>query len=334
MEYTLQGVAVDLRHDGRSRLDFRPLALEIGLMPQAFGSARLSAGAADVLVGVSGELSEPDAAAPDEGRIVISVDLGPGDVAAGLPQYSSGGGGGGGGGGGAAEDKILWLEAALRQLYSRQSVSAALRALCIAPGAQCWELRVHATLLRADGCPLDAIALAVRCALEATRIPKVLAEDGAGGADELARAAGTVAATAAAGGGGGEAAKAAGSAPRDLELDDDLDESLAFDASGLPLCVTLATLGPHLVADCTASERGAAGAALTLATNAQGEVCAVVGGSGFGVHLAPLADALKTAEALCARLHAEAGAELAAAARAAESRGGPTSDAVVGLLAF
>ena len=33
--YTLEGVALDLREDGRSRLDFRHVSLEVSVLPQA-----------------------------------------------------------------------------------------------------------------------------------------------------------------------------------------------------------------------------------------------------------------------------------------------------------
>ena len=64
-QYTLQGVAGDLRDDGRGRLDFRHLTLEVCLFPQAGGSARLQVGGTDVLVAVTPELAEPAAPADE-----------------------------------------------------------------------------------------------------------------------------------------------------------------------------------------------------------------------------------------------------------------------------
>ena len=175
LTYTLEGVAADLRADGRGRLDYRHLTLELALFAHTAGSARLSLGGTDVVVGVTAELAEPDAATPDEGRIVVSV----GASAA------------------MAEDELLALEAALQSLYAHNVAAAALRALCIVPGAQCWQLRAHAQLLVAEGWPLDALALAVNAALHNTRVPKVVVEAEAAGAATAAAAA-----AAAAGGGG------------------------------------------------------------------------------------------------------------------------------------
>jgi exosome complex component RRP42 len=50
--WVVQGVADNIRTDGRCRQDYRPLELEANIIAQADGSARLHLGATDVLVGV------------------------------------------------------------------------------------------------------------------------------------------------------------------------------------------------------------------------------------------------------------------------------------------
>jgi len=162
---------------------------------------------------------------------------------------------------------------------------------------------VHAQLISCDGCPLDALALGVRAALQSTRVPRM---------------------TAVGGGEGGP--PPSGGAPLDLDLDESLDESLPFDASGVPLFLTVSNLGPHLVADCSAAERRAAGSALSLGLNAAGEVCAVRGGGGCGVHLALAADMLQTARLLCAALLEAVADATAAALRDAQMRGHPYAE--------
>ena len=233
-DYMLQGVADDVREDGRARLDYRHLSVELGLFPQTCGSARLRMGGTDVLVGVTPELSQPDAATPDEGRVLVSVDYARGgSAAAGMPNY----------GGGHADDALLWLEAALQPLYAHDGIAETLRSLCIVPGAQCWQLRVHAQLFGCDGCPLDALALAIKAALHDTRVPKVVAVDGGGGG----------------GGGGGQL---------DLDLDESLDESYAghypepcdrqiisghspqLTPSGMCACVRVGTGSPSMRSSC------------------------------------------------------------------------------------
>ncbi|KAL1524768.1 hypothetical protein AB1Y20_019651 [Prymnesium parvum] len=294
--YTLHGVAADLRDDGRARLDFRPLSLEVHLFPQASGSARAVAGAAEVLVGVTAELAAPPADAPDMGQVLLSIDCGPAASAARLPEYAA-----------AADERLLWLEEALRALFSRESIPEALRTLCIARGTQCWVLRVHAQLLRLDGCPLDLISLAAAAALAATRVPRV----SGGGADEL---------------GGGKRQRAAGGGKQDLDLDESLDESVPFDCSTLPLYVTLANIGGYAVADATAHERRAAGSTLSLALSPAGRVCALRGGGGFGLHLQLAGEMMQLASQLCAQLHADAKDAIAQALADAEGRRWPAGE--------
>jgi hypothetical protein len=50
--YIVQGIEQDVRTDGRSRAQYRPLELEANVVAQADGSARLHLGPTDVLVGV------------------------------------------------------------------------------------------------------------------------------------------------------------------------------------------------------------------------------------------------------------------------------------------
>ncbi|KAL3901398.1 MAG: hypothetical protein SGPRY_012281, partial [Prymnesium sp.] len=63
--YTLQGVADELREDGRGLLDFRHISLEMGLFPQAGGSARIQMGGIDALIAVTPELAETLPDSPD-----------------------------------------------------------------------------------------------------------------------------------------------------------------------------------------------------------------------------------------------------------------------------
>ena len=50
--YTAGGFAAGVRADGRARGDVRPVALALGVLPQAAGSAEVRLGRTHVLVGV------------------------------------------------------------------------------------------------------------------------------------------------------------------------------------------------------------------------------------------------------------------------------------------
>ena len=163
-------------------------------------------------------------------------------------------------------------------MYAHNVAAAALRAVHRAGRAVLAAARARA-LLVAEGWPLDALALA-GAALHNTRVPKVVVEAEAAGAA-------TAAAAAAAAGGGGAAA------PLDLDLDESLDESLPFDASGLPVYVTLATIGAHFVADCGGG--AARGGLRALARPRRARPRARSARRRYGVQLTPLADMLQTA---------------------------------------
>lgn len=210
--YTLQGVADDLRDDGRGRLDFRHITLEVGLFPQTSGSARVQLGGADVLVAVMTELAEPIAESPDMGCVRVSIGCVSGSVASRLPDYSAPN----------PDDRISWLEASLQMLYTNKTIPDALRALCIVPGAQCWKLRIHVQLLDVDGCPLDAISIGVAAALRSTRIPKISATTSTADNEEPSH----------------KKRRSGPGAQLDLELDESLDESVPFDSRSVA-CASL-----------------------------------------------------------------------------------------------
>ena len=309
LRFTLEGVAAGMREDGRELLDWRHVSMEVDLLPHASGSCRLISGCSEILVGVSATLSKPDADLPDMGRIAVSVGGGPGEaVYNGLPDYDALAQG-------AVEPdaKRLWLESALSKLYGPSVTPTALRALCIVPGAQCWELKAHVQLLRADGCPLDAAAIALRAALHTTRVPRVAVAEAAGGDGD-----------------GGDGGAAATGARLEVEIEETLEECTPFDASAVPLYVTLASLDGQLVADCTAKERCAAACALSLGLTADGTIAALNGGGSFGMHVSLLAAAIAAARQLGAALHAAAAEAIRQAEEAAERRGGPAACEGVG----
>ena len=275
LDYALRGAAANAREDGRGRLDVRDVVLETNVLPQASGSSRLrTQGGPEVIVGVVAVLSEPDPATPDSGRVSISVDVCANDnsLTCALPEYE--------GTSVHDEDKRLWLEGALSQLYAPRSLPIALRKLCIAPGRRCWELKVRVRVICFDGCPLDAASLAVRAALHATRVPKITMGEPVGEASKKAAA--------------------------DLEVHETLDDSMIFDTAALPLYVTLCNLDGNLVADCTAKERQAAGSAISLALDADGDVTALIGGGLYGSHFGEVGSAMAAARALGAECHAAA----------------------------
>ena len=85
-----------------------------------------------------------------------------------------------------------------------------LRSLSIITGKSCWNLYVDALVLNDDGNVLDALSLACLAALANTRIPRVEIVAGENGEDP------------------------------EIELDDDMDNSVRLDLQGLPVITSVA----------------------------------------------------------------------------------------------
>ncbi|KAL6565538.1 hypothetical protein OROHE_004593 [Orobanche hederae] len=71
------GIAQDLRTDGRKRVTYRHISVETGVIHQASGSARVKFGATDVIASVKAELGKPNPSYPDKGNVSIYVDCSP-----------------------------------------------------------------------------------------------------------------------------------------------------------------------------------------------------------------------------------------------------------------
>eukprot|EP00775_Hariotina_reticulata_P007955 gene7955-8153_t len=167
--YIVQGIEQDIRTDGRSRGDFRPLELETNVIAQADGSARLRLGPTDVLVGVKVELGTPDSSSPDQGRVAVSVEC----SSCASPEFKGRGG----------DDWGIELAQALENSLAGApgaDPGLNLKALCLVPGKTCWVVYVDALVLNDGGNVLDALSVAARAALAVTRVYKVevsMAED-------------------------------------------------------------------------------------------------------------------------------------------------------------
>ena len=68
------GIEVDVRADGRGRLDCRAFQVETGVVAQANGSARILWDTTDIVVGIKAEIAEPARDTPDHGSLVCTVD--------------------------------------------------------------------------------------------------------------------------------------------------------------------------------------------------------------------------------------------------------------------
>ncbi|KAL6623721.1 hypothetical protein ACP70R_033600 [Stipagrostis hirtigluma subsp. patula] len=161
--FTRGGVAGALRADGRGRLQFRPVSVDTGVVPQAHGSALLRLGATKVIATVKAELGKPSVLHPDKGKVSISVDCSP----TASPSFE------GRGSEELSTELSFALERCLMGVKSGAGAAIDLSSLVIVAGKVCWDLYIDGLVVSSDGNLLDALAAAVKAALSDTCIPKV-----------------------------------------------------------------------------------------------------------------------------------------------------------------
>ena len=295
-EYIVGGVVDDLRNDGRGRLDYRQITIDLGVVPQSSGSARVRLGiipreTTDVIVAVKADIGTPPKDNPTHGRIQCAVEL---SAIADVDYMGRGGEtlgvelaralersltGQTTGGMGSLADAVAGERGADARV-SKHGPGAALdmSTLGIQKGKTCWLLQCDGVVLTSDGSVLDALSIATRCALADAKIPKVTAVAGPDADD-----------------------------PAELELDDDPAACARLDISGVPLIVTCVGVGKsHHVVDATGDEEyaGRDDPSLSVAVDKRGRVRAAMstGEGGGGLDLGRMRAMTKTARECGAQL--------------------------------
>lgn len=167
-EYIRMGVGENLRADGRTNKALRSLKVELGVVPQASGSARVRLGGSDVLVSIKGDISVPSEEEPHKGIVKCMVDASSvASLAAGM---------------GAVEDRQVQernaeLTAILNDIFIK-SGALPREKLCIVKEKHCWWLYIDALVLEYDGNLIDPLVLATRFALDSLTLPSVRIEEG------------------------------------------------------------------------------------------------------------------------------------------------------------
>ena len=149
----------DKRIDGRGLLDYRPIHVNPGVIGKASGSAWVSIGKTQVLVGVKVETGTPYSDKPDAGVLTVNTELVP--IAS--PKFEPGP---------PNEDSVELARVVDRGLRESQAVD--LSKLCITPGKLVFIIFVDIYVLDHDGNLFDAAALAAILALMNTRFVDIL----------------------------------------------------------------------------------------------------------------------------------------------------------------
>jgi len=144
------------RQDGRGFKDFRDIKLETNVIIKAEGSAKVTLGETQVLVGVKLQTGTPFPDSQDEGVIITNLELNP--IAS--PEYEPGP---------PKEEAIEMARVVDRGI--RESGAIDVKKLCITHGESVWIVFIDVHILNDDGNLIDASCLAAIAALLTTTVP-------------------------------------------------------------------------------------------------------------------------------------------------------------------
>lgn len=159
-KYVVDMAEKGLRIDSRKSEDYRDVTIEKDVIKTAEGSAKVTIGNTQVLVGVKMGVGEPYADRPDEGILIVNTEL----VPIADPEFEPG------------PPSAVSIEIArVVDRGIRESKMIDLKKLFI-KDKEAWMVNVDIHVLDHDGNLIDAAALAAVAALSNTMIPKY--EDG------------------------------------------------------------------------------------------------------------------------------------------------------------
>ncbi len=147
------------RMDGRGLQEYRqPIKIETGISWTAEGSARVQIGETVVMAGVKMALEKPYNDTPEEGGIMVNVELLP----LSSPDYEPGPPG------------IKAIELArVTDRGIREAKALDMKTLCITPGEKAWFIIIDIITINDAGNLFDAAGMAALAALKSARFPVV-----------------------------------------------------------------------------------------------------------------------------------------------------------------
>ncbi|MGC8607268.1 MAG: exosome complex protein Rrp42 [Vulcanisaeta sp.] len=147
-----------VRIDNRGLNDYRELSIRVGVVRTADGSSLVSLGNTKVMAGVKVEVGKPFEDTPDEGALIVNLEIAPAaspDIEPGPPD----------------ENAIEIARVVDRAI--RHSGFLNFKSLSIVTGRHAWFLWVDIYVLNHDGNLVDASTIAAITALMNTALPKV-----------------------------------------------------------------------------------------------------------------------------------------------------------------
>jgi exosome complex component RRP42 len=152
----------DIRFDGRKKEEYRNIVIENDIAVTSEGSAKVQLGDTIVIAGVKIEAGSPFPDTPDEGVLMVGVELSP--IA--NENYETGPPG---------FDAIELARVTDRGI--RESKAIDVKKLCLIPGEKVLMINVDINVLNDDGNLFDVCSLAAISAIKNARIPKITKEN-------------------------------------------------------------------------------------------------------------------------------------------------------------
>lgn len=157
-EYILSLAKEGKREDGRGLSDYRDIKIDIGVIGNAEGSARVLLGDTEVVAGVKLSIMKPFPDAPDEGTLMVSAELG----AKASPEFELG----------PPKENAIEVSRVIDRGI-RESKSIDLEKLAIESGEKVWSVSVDIDIINDGGNIMDVAGIAAISALLTTKIPKI-----------------------------------------------------------------------------------------------------------------------------------------------------------------
>jgi exosome complex component RRP42 len=153
LKYLSQGI----RFDGRKLSDYRNISIEFDVSKSAEGSAKVKIGGTEVIAGVKMAIEKPYPDTPDEGMLMVNVELLP----LSNPDFESG------------PPDVRSIELArVIDRGIRESKTINNKDLCVVPGEKVWSVMIDICTLNDEGNLLDCAGLAAIAAVVNARFPK------------------------------------------------------------------------------------------------------------------------------------------------------------------
>src|SRR3989338_3319750 len=157
-EYIINLLEHGHRIDGRKLDELRkPIEIKVNVSKNAEGSSNVKIGSTEVMAGIKMTVGEPFADSPDQGVLMVGVELLP----LSSPEFESG-----------PPDEWATEMARVVDRGIRESKMIDMKKLCIKEGEKVWMVYIDIYTINDDGNLIDASALAALAALKECRIPK------------------------------------------------------------------------------------------------------------------------------------------------------------------